>query len=377
MPEQFKNIESIKIVKNWLDDISYSSINKCLFQYIEQQNSLLPDYNSFINVFDRINPYYAFIFSVFRFGMPAEIQYFNAFMPKMIVDVMLDTGLLVRTNEFAYQMPQTGIVPICGMYFVVGLPVLYPTVSYNNRYKPINQHISMIIDEMISTYDKKNSFLETGADYGIMANVAIMIGYSNVKILPCNMDYKQLICVNLLLNNHKAEIISDNVDNNSEYDYIAGSKWIDIDMINKENDHTELFHLFPEIDKLSDNGQAAILLESFGSIHEIFANKEVNPPDNITIKSIIIDKMPCLAYVINYNQNHLTSWEKRFELKRYQNQQIEQYIIENKNDIFVFKQLLKINKCGDCNKEKENFVLYPFYNPKYSDPLYNYASLTI
>jgi hypothetical protein len=40
---------------------------------------------------------------------------------------------------------------------------------------------------------------------------------------------------------------------------------------------------------------------------------------------------------------------------------------------FVFTQLLKINK----GKNNETFVLFPFYNPKYSDPVYNYASLTV
>ena len=73
----------------------------------------------------------------------------------------------------------------------------------------------------------------------------------------------------------------------------------------------------------------------------------------------------------NYDQS---SWEKQFELVPHEYENYTRKIIESPDcKTFVFTQLLKIRK----RKNDETFVLYPFYNPKYSDPVYNYASLTV
>ena len=364
--------EAIKTIREWLDDISYSTLNGCMMQFFGQTGFLYPDFNKFTGNIDRINPLYAFIFSIFRLGQSTERSYLDLFIPKNVIDSLIETGLLVHKNK-CYHMPEIGILPLEGMYFVTPLPETYPTVSRNSRFKPVDRSVLLIMDEILFQ-PVKADFLEFNSDYGLLANVAAVKGFENIQIHPKHSDYISFIQINLALNHHKGEVVTD--CNKNEYDLIAGINLSVKEEIENKNlnisDEKDAIKLFSVFSQLKETGQATILLESLGTIGEIPVNKQLNEMVGFSIKSVVLDKIPYSSFLIsNYVQS---SWEKQFELMPPEYVDYVQKAIDfSAGKSTVFTQLLKISK----NKSDEPFVLYPFYNPKYTDPLYNYASLTV
>ena len=59
------NTGAIRAIREWLDDISYSTLNSCMMLFLGQPGELYPDFVKFMRNIDRINPLYAFVF--FRF----------------------------------------------------------------------------------------------------------------------------------------------------------------------------------------------------------------------------------------------------------------------------------------------------------------------
>jgi hypothetical protein len=364
--------DSIRIIREWLDDVSYPSLNRNLMKVLDER-SLYPGYQRFMGMIDRMNPLYAFIFSVFRFGQPAEKSYLNNFLPAEVVDALFDVGLLVRKDKFSYGMPQMGILPLEGMYFVTGLPENYPTVPRNHPYKPVDESVRFIIDGMNPETDRTD-FLEFYAGYGIFANIAVSKGFKKVQICPKYADYIPFIQLNLALNHHEAEIITD--AENKKYDFITCVHLSVREKIESKrkniSDENDIIRSLPVLFQLKENGQAMVLLESVGSIGDIHANKIINEQEGMNIKSVVLEKMPYLSYAASIYSP--SSWEKQFELYPQEHVEFLQKTAQfQENNLFVFRQLIKIHK----DDAHQTCALYPFYNPKYSDPVYNYASLTI
>ena len=367
------NTEAIRVIREWLDDISYSTLNGRLMQFLDQTGQLYPDFNRFMGNIDRINPIYAFIFSIFRLGQPAERSHLDNFLPAKVVDALIETGLLINKGKY-YQMPGVGIVTMGGMYFVSGLPEVYPTASRNSRYKPIDNFTQIFMDEM-GSQPFGTDFLELNADYGILANMAAAKGFKNIQIQSKHLDCVPLIQLNLALNHHEGKIISDICRN--KYDlivciYLSVKEKIEArkQEIANEKDITQLISVFRQ---LKDTGQAIVILESVGAINEITINAQFKGiMEGFNIKSVVLTKILFPPYLfVSYLQS---SWEKQFELVPLEFEYYARKNIEtSESKQFVFTQLLKINK----DKNDEPFVLFPFYNPKYSDIVFNYASLTI
>lgn len=367
------HIETIKVIQEWLNDISYSTLNGRMMQFLGQTGDLYLDFNKFMGIIDRINPLYAFIFSVFRLGQPTERSFLDSFIPTTVIDALFETGLLENKNQY-YQMPEVGFLPLGGMYFVTGLPETYPTVSRDSRFKPVDQSIQLVMDEMVSQ-SVGTDFLEVSSDYGILANMAASKGFKNIQILSKHPDCVPLIQLNLALNNYEGEaVITENFT--KMYDLIVG---INLSIKEKTanrnfniSDEKDVIQLFPVLSQLKETGQAILLLESLGTIGEIWINQRLQKTDGFHIQSVVLDKIPYPSFLLlNYAQS---PWEKQFELmpQKYVDY-IQKAIESSKCNAFVFIQLLKINK----QKNEEPFVLFPFYNPKYSDPVFNYALLTV
>ena len=364
--------EAIKEIRKWLNEISYSTLNSRMMQFADQKGSLYPDFNLLMGMMDRINPLFAFIFSVFRLGQPTERSHLDNYLSSAVIDALLETGLLEQNGKY-YRMPHVCILPLGGMYFVTGLPNVYPTVTRNCHYKPIDHSVVMMMDEIVSQ-PVETDFLEYYADYGILANVAAAKGFKNIQILPKHADYIPFIKINLALNHHEGEVVTKNVTN--VYDLIVCVH----QSVTKKNetrnhdisDEKDIIQLFPIFHQLKETGQAFCILESIGTMHEIMANERLKEVDGFFVQSIVLQKMPYQYFVsVNYVQ---TLWEKQFELVSCEFEDYARKTIESTDGkIFVFTQLLKINK----RKNDDTFVLYPFYNPKYTDPLYNFASLTV
>ena len=367
-----QHAEAIKVIKGWLDDISYSTLNWRIMQFLDQTGQLYPDFIKFVGNISRINPLYAFIFSVFRLGQPTERIYLDTFLPANVIEALLKTGLLRQKGKY-YQMPEVGIVPLRGMYFVSGLPEVYPTVKRDILYKQVDDSAWIMMDEIVSQ-PVGGDFLELDADYGILANMAAVKGFKNIQIYPKHSDYIPFIHINLALNQHNGEVIIHS--DTKKYDLIAGTnlsvKAKNVSRNLTISDETDINQLFSVFGKLKESGQAIVLLESTGTISEITVNKWLKDIKGYNVKSIVMNKVPYLSFAMtSYVQS---SWEKQFELiPREYVDYVRKTIELSDSKAFVFTQLLKIDK----QKTDEPFVLYPFYNPKYSDPLFNYASLTV
>ena len=367
-----KNKVAIKTIREWLDNISYSTLNGHIMQFLDQTGQLYPDFTKFMGIIDRINPLYAFIFSILRFGQPTEYSYLDTFLPPKVTNALIETGLLQKNDNY-FRMPDVGIISIGGKYFVTGLPEVYPTVKRNNQYKPIDQSVPLIMDEIASQPLGKD-FLEFYADYGILASIAATKGFENIQIFPKHIDYIPFIKFNLALNQCKGEVITNLVE--KEYDLIVN---INLSVKEKIENRTKnishekkLIQFIPYFCRLKEKGQTIILLESFGTRSDITINEQLKEVRGFNIQSVVLSKIPFPVFAsIGYMQSF---WEKQLEL--YPNE----YIDYSKNTIefsesksFVFIQLIKLSK----QENKEPFVLYPFYNPKYSDPIYNYAALKV
>jgi hypothetical protein len=341
-------------------------------QNLGQTGQLYPDFNKFMGNIDRINPLYSFVFSVFRLGQATEQSFLETFVPTEVIEALIETGLLVK-EDHNYRMPEVGILPQGGMYYVTSLPEIYPTVSRNCRLKPADNMVQLLINEMISLpvgFD----FFEYNSDYGILANMAAARGFKNIRIYPKHADYIPFIKINLELNNHNGKVTTDFRTN--EYDLIAGIYLSVKEKVENRNlnisDEEDIVYVFPVLHQLKATGQALLILESLGSIAEIKINEQLKKINKFNTKSVILSKMQNHHFLISgYNQS---SWEKQFELFPDEYVDYVQKAIESSGGkVFVFIQLLKINK----QKTDEPFVLFPFYNPKYSDPSFNYASLLV
>ena len=366
------NTEAIKVIREWLDDISYSTLNWRIMQFLGQSGQLYLDFNKFMGNIDRLNPLYAFIFSVFRLGQPTERSHLNNFLPAKVIDALIETNMLVYKDKY-YQMPEIGIITLGGMYFVTSLPATYPTSLRDNRYNPVDQSVQLVIDEIVSQ-PVGTDFLEVYSDYGILANMVAAKGFKNIQILPKHPDYIPFIQFNLALNHHKGKVV--NQSDLKEYDLIAGSIQSVKEKIERRNvnisDEEDIVQIFAVFCQLKKTGQAIVIMESIGTISEIMINELFKVMEGFNIKSVVLTKMQYPPYLfVSYSQS---SWEKQFELVPIEFEDYARKNIESSdNKTFVFTQLLKINK----EKRDEAFVLYPFYNPKYSDPIYNYASITV
>ena len=366
------NKEAIETIREWLDEISYSTLNYRIMQSLDQTGQLYPDFYNFMGSIDRINPLYAFIFSIFRLGQPTEHPFLKTFISVKVIDAFVETGLLVKEG-CNYRMPEIGILPLRGMYYVAPLPGTYPTVSRNCRFEPVNQYAQLMMDE-VASQSAGTDFIEIHADFGMLANVAAARGFKNIRIRPKHTDYIPFIQLNLLLNSHEGEVITYN--DSKKYDLIVGVNLSVNEKIGNRNpvfsDEYDVIKLFSMFNQLKKKGQSILLLESLGSIAEIIVNERLKKTDGLNIKSVVLDKVPYQVFLLAcYIQS---SWEKQFELFPYDYVDYAKKTIESsEGKEFVFTQLLKINK----QKTDEPFVLFPFYNPKYSDPVYNYASLTM
>ena len=363
------NNNAIIIIREWLDEVCYSTLNNRIMESLEQTGQLYPDFNKFMGCIDRINPLYAFIFSVFRLGQPTERPFLDTFISAKIFDAFVETGLFVKEGR-NYRMPGIGILPLRGMYFVTPLPETYPTVSRNNRFKPVDQSVQLMMDEIVSQ-SVEAEFLEINADFGLIANIASVKGFKNIQILPKHSEYIPFIKLNLLLNYHEGEVISYN--DIQTYDLIVGVNLSVKGKIENRNqkisDENDVIKLFQIFNHLKETGQAILLLESLGSINEIVVNERLKEADGFKIKSVVLNKIPYYTFILAcYIQS---SWEKQFELFPHEYVDYAKKTIELfDSKAFVYTQFLKINKLNT----NEQFVLYPFYNPKYSDPVYNYVS---
>ncbi|MEA4976901.1 MAG: hypothetical protein VB046_14295 [Paludibacter sp.] len=367
------HIEAIKIIREWLDEVSYSTLNGRMMQFLDQTGQLYPDFMRFMGCVDRINPLYAFIFSVFRLGQPTERFYLDSFLPSKVVEALLETGMLIKKDQY-YRMPDIGIIATRGMYFVTGLPEVYPTVSNKyNPHKPIDQSVLLLMEEIVSQPPGAD-FLEINADYGLLANIAAMKGFENIHIIPKHADYTPFIQLNLALNQHQGSLITEGVS--GSYDLITCFNLSVREKIENRNQaitpENDLIRLIPAFRQLKKTGQAILFLESIGTKSEIFINEQLKAMCEFNIQSVVISKVlfPAIA-MTGYVQS---CWEEQLDLLPNEYIDYIQKTIEvSGNKAFVFTQLIKIDK----QKKKEPFVLYPFYNPKYSDLVYNYASLTI
>jgi len=323
-------------------------------------------------IIDRIYPLYAFIFSVFRLGQPTKRSFLDAFLPAKVIEALIETGLLQQRGKY-WQMPEIGIMLLGSMYFVSGLPEVYPTVKRGAIFKPVDYSVRMMMDE-IALQPVGSDFLEVNADYGILANRAAAKGFANIQIHPKHADYIPFIQINLALNDCEGEIITD--FSQSEYDLITCIHLSAKQKLERRNlnisDEKDIIQLYPVIRQLKETGKAIIFMESIGSINEIIANRQLKEIDGFNIHSVVMNKMPYLSYAMTgYNQS---SWEKQFELVPHEYiDYVQKTMDSSERKAFVYTQLLKINK----SNKNAPYVLCPFYNPKYSDPLYNYASLTV
>jgi len=356
-------------IREWLDDISYSTLNRYMMKFLDQAGQLYPDFYKFIGIIDRINPFYAFILSVLRIGQPTERESLEKFLSAEIIEALLETGLLEQKEKY-FKMPQVGILPLGGMYFITSLPETYPTSLRNNKYKPVDQAVQLAIDA-IESQPMGEDFLEVYSDYGILANMAATKGFKNIQIQPKHPDCIPFIQMNLALNHHEGVVITDCCAN--KYDLIACINLSVKDKIEGRNqkieDENTINQLLPVFRQLKDEGKAIVLLESVGTISEIKINERLKVMDGFNIQSVVLNKIPYPALALSgYVQ---TSWERQFDLVPCDYiEYVKKTIKSSESIVFVFTQLLKFSK----RKKDEPFILYPFYNPKYSDPLFNYAS---
>lgn len=378
----FEKIQEIATVKQWLDDISYQSLNQFLNTFLNQENTIYPDFTIFMGNISKLNPMYAFTFSVFRFGQPADLAYFQSIIPDKVLQALINTGLLIKSNN-NYRMPDICILPFEGLYFITSLPRSYPTCSLNNSLNTIAFDTSLIANELKNKFNNTTSFLEINSDYGVLSNIACSIGCDDVSILPsCNI-YKEFILFNLALNANKASIIDKEtlLAGGDRFNLIAGinlcSPEIDynsFETINLAREETIAADFFLPLTSICKNDTLAFLyIESFGSMHNIFLNEKIKNviehTKGIEFSSIVLSKMPLPIHFNNYKRSIMSEGEKRFNSKSTDQPFNSTYAGEKvnpKGNTYVYKQIVQM-KC--CHNIKNSSILYPFYNPKYTDPL--------
>lgn len=376
-----ENIQNISTIKKWLDDISYQSLNKQLNTFLGQEHCIYPDFSLFMSNIDRLNPLYSFIFSVFRFGQSADLFFFKIFISEDVFNALVNTGLLIKNND-TYSMPEICILPLDGLYFITSLPKSYPTCSHGNPLSIITTDYSLIANELKRSENDSDNFLEFDSDYGVLSNFACLKGYQDVSVIPSDNAYKDFISFNLKLNNNKATITNREtlINNENKFNLIASinlySHEINYDSFINNSITREEF-IFPEkivpITKLlNPNAIALIIIESLGNIYSIHINEKFNNSFKSSIKaevsSLVLSKFPLHFHFHLYKNSILSETEKTFKTNDLQHNNKN---IKSSEDIYVFKQVIKVKLHDNTDS---SFVSYPFYNPKYSDPLFGIAN---
>jgi hypothetical protein len=381
------NLNHLRTIKNWFDEICYSTINDSIISFICQKKILYPDYKLINSNMDKLNPYYAFIVSLFRLGQPSEQIFINRYIPSDVFHALSEVGLLINKDNY-WQMPELSILPLNSLYFVVGLPNNYPSVLRDSKFKCITEDtLSLVYDQKINKkHDAK--YLELSSDYGVISINAALKGYKNITIHPRSKIFVPLIKFNIGFNDFEDvnfKIASLNLKESIEkFDFISGNvllvyysyylRTISKEEILKDN---ELEELFIQIDNLlMTNGSMSLILESFGTQYEILFNKGYLGNDRMksSIRSIVLNKLSYYAYLQQYIKEKQADWEVRLEsipTSHFKLPNLEEEEVNPQSEmLYVFKQLLKHNINPDTK-----IVLHPLYNPKYSDPLFNYACL--
>jgi hypothetical protein len=379
---KFEKIREISLIKHWLDDISYKSLNQFLNTFLNQKNTIYPDFSMFMANIAKLNPLYAFTFSVFRFGQPADLAFFQSFIPEKVFHALLRTGLLVKSSN-NYRMPNICIIPFEGFYFITSLPSSYPTCSRNTLLNTITSDTSLIANELKNKFNNTTNFLEINSDYGVLSNIACSLGSNDVSILPSSNIYKEFILFNLALNANKAKIIDKEKlrSGGVRFNLVAGinlcSNEIDynsFEIINLAREETITDDLFLPLPTISNNDTLALLfVESLGSMHNIFLNEKINTlfkhSSGIEVSSIVLSKMPLPLHFRNYAHSIMTEGEKRFKsitTNQPFNSTYSEETIKTIGNAYVYKQIVQLKF---CKNENNSYTLYPFYNPKYTDPL--------
>ena len=382
--------EKIHVLTDWLDEINYRMICACILQHAQlPANCCFPDFTKVHSVIRQENPMYGFIFAFFRLGHSTESVYLQQFMPDKILRALIDTGLAVKNEDGTYKMNNWVILPLSNIYLLSGLPVRYPTANINSIFVchfSDEQHAFL---DMIPGQTRGNNALELYGTHGAFGLQCAKNG-QKTAIYPLGERYQSILQCNISLNRLEDKVYLSDIANikseHTKYDFICSRFPSFSDALN-ENDplyqnndcimklYSDAFEsLLPNL--LSSTGVFLCILQSIGNQYNISFNDSTLKPwcseNNMELSVNVLHKefLPFKLGIMMENTQR--TWEKEFgwttdTVKRKIETFTQSGNFTEEAPVYLYTELIRGHR---NNSVKNNFILYPIYNPEKTDSLY-------
>lgn len=346
---------SICVFREWLREVSFTEVSHAIMQKQKKTMDFYPDYDLFMSNIDSLNPFYSFLFMVFRLGLPFDEELIDVYIPKSVVDAGLDIGLFKKQGCEIW-MPDTCLLPLFGHLFITGIPQSYPSAKRNNGNPILDSEIQLLI-ERTTDMTENSSMLEINSDFGILSIIAAKSNRITADLIPASEEQIKYIELNAELNSADIGIITRKELCENLYKYIYGiSKLSNGHGYNLSSNITEM--LGP-LKYLQQDGVAYLLIEMLGSILSIEGNdcvKKYCEKLNLRGEGVVLSKKHVFAHYDTYKKSLLTDMEERFNFEP-ELMSDNMILNEKNNNVFVYNKLLTFrNGKGDYN-------FRPLYNP--------------
>jgi hypothetical protein len=378
--------------------LNFEKANEYLKQYLEEINyrfifdtyklDLDRPFGDIQGVLKVVNPFHAFVISLFRLNHKVEKKFINLYLQERVKDAMKSLGILEEENG-VYRLRDLILIVRDDLYFLTKLPNGYPSNEY-----PVNlpKTTPFVKQSILPSSLKGKSVLEIFSD-GFLGLKCATRGASHVYIFGVKEQDQQTLWINIYLNDQDTTVkilkTTGTEEIDKEFDVILSAPstlpglWV-----NKVSDAVEggldglnkiktLLGIIKSL-KIHESTQIIMFGVFLGRHGDIFFNetqlKEFLSEMKLNAKALIANKMTLINHVDQYIESIKTDWEK---IAGYDLTQISDYLvkwIENLSESkipqdFVYHQIITISSKQNSNREPIEYL--PFYLPAITDPLFN------
>jgi hypothetical protein len=188
---------ALREIRGYFDEISYG--------YVAHQ--VVPGADAFTfapfqklqKTFERLSPLYRLLFSLFWLGHGASESILQRAIPPSVLDAMIAAGLLAQDDRGVYATPGVAVVPVQGLYMLVGLPPYYGTTQKKDWAAPLLPSIAIATQTLPASLAGKR-VLDAHSQSALYALLCAARGARNVVALVNDDEVLEIARFNVALN---------------------------------------------------------------------------------------------------------------------------------------------------------------------------------
>jgi Predicted SAM-dependent methyltransferases len=189
---------SLAVIREYLNEMMYSLIDFRLSFHVEMSSMGFPTFSSLRRSVDLLDPAHRVLFQLFRIGEAVDNAAIRQALPDGVFTALVETELLVSDEAGRWRTPSLLIVPVEGLYLLVGIPPLYPTAT-----RPCNTGFdtsSSIVAKALPVSLTGQTVLDICSGSGVQALICAARGADSVVGLELNEEAVTTARANASLN---------------------------------------------------------------------------------------------------------------------------------------------------------------------------------